>query len=308
MASISLAYRVGRSTVSGIIRETCKAIWNQLQPLYMKPPELDDFQVIAKEFQDLWQFPNCIGAVDGKHCEIQCPPNSGSDFFNFHEFFSIVLLAVVDARYRFIYIDVGAKGKENDSTVFSRSGFGKALNHGRLPIPLPKALPYSDTEVPHVFVGDEAFLLKENFMRTFPRYGGLSYEQKVFNYRLSRARRIVENAFGILTARFRILRGRLQASVTTVDEIVKAVCVLNNYLITSDLSRRYVCQRTIDREVNGCIIQGTWRNTPTLPSVGRLSSNNATASAISIRDKFKDYFVGNGELSWQRTSVENGLF
>lgn len=134
MATLSLCYRMGQSTISGIIKETCEAIWKNLQPIYMKPPSKEDFYAIARDFSELWDFPHCIGAIDGKHCQIQCPSNSGSDFFNFHQFYSIVLMAAVDARYKFIYIDVGAKGKENDSTVFSRSSFGTALHNATLPI------------------------------------------------------------------------------------------------------------------------------------------------------------------------------
>ena len=94
MASLSLCYRMGRSTISGIIAQTYQAIWKNLQPIYMKPPEKDDFYAIARDSYEIWNFPHCIGAIDGKHCRIQCPANSGSDFNNFHEFHSIVLMAV----------------------------------------------------------------------------------------------------------------------------------------------------------------------------------------------------------------------
>jgi hypothetical protein len=172
----------------------------------MKTPEKDDFYAIARDFNEIWNFPHCIGAIDGKYCQIQCPANSGSDFYNFHEFYSIVLMAVADARYKFIYIDVGAKGKENDSTIFSRSSFGTALRNATLPVPDPSSLSNSENHFPFVFVGDEAFPLQKNLMRPYPRYSTPSTQQRIFNYRLSRARRVVENAFGIMSAKFRILR------------------------------------------------------------------------------------------------------
>ncbi|KAK2704198.1 hypothetical protein QYM36_017496 [Artemia franciscana] len=86
--------------------------------------------------------------------------------------------AVFDARYRFLHIDVGAKGKENDSTVFKRSSFGKALEVNRLPVPGDKELPNTSCPLPHVFIGDEAFPLKTNFLKPFSRYVDLTTDKK----------------------------------------------------------------------------------------------------------------------------------
>lgn len=198
--SIAFSYRVGTSTVATIDDEVTKVIWDVLVNEYMPVPETQDWVKIAKEFQERWNFPNCIGAIDGKHVVLQAPPNSGSLYFNYKGTHSIVLLALVDAHYLFRVIDVGAFGRNSDGGVFSCSSLGKRLKEGKLGIPMDTPLPGAERlgPMPHVFVGDEAFPLQKNLMRPFPGQQ-LTTEKRVYNYRLSRARRVVENAFGILS-------------------------------------------------------------------------------------------------------------
>jgi hypothetical protein len=219
---------VGSSTIVEIVRTTCSALWNVLQPIVMLAPDEQRWLRIAADFERKWQFPNCCGAIDGKHVVIKSPPNAGSLFFNYKGSHSIVLLAVVDANYCFVLIDVGAYGRNSDGGIFSSSHFGRALEDGSLSLPAPSQLEPVG-HVPHVIVGDEAFPLKPYLMRPFPGRG-LTAEERIFNYRLSRARRIVENAFGILAARWRIYHRTIEQTPRTVDEIVKATCVLHNFL------------------------------------------------------------------------------
>jgi len=78
----------------------------------------------ADEFYERTNFPNCIGAVDRKHIRIRKPNESGCQFFNYKNFFSTVLMAVADANYCFISVEVGAYGSSSDSNVFKKSTFG----------------------------------------------------------------------------------------------------------------------------------------------------------------------------------------
>ena len=123
-------FRLGISTVSEIIKDTCDTIWLILQPTYMKPPTLQDWRRIQRRFNHMWQFPNCISSLDGKHVSIRAPPKSSTLFHNYKGFFSIVLMALVDADYNFIYIDVGDYGSNSDLAILKTCNFGKAYMYG----------------------------------------------------------------------------------------------------------------------------------------------------------------------------------
>lgn len=101
--------------------------------------------------------------------------------------FSIVLLAVVDSDYKFVVVDVGAYGKQSDGGILKASAFGQLLEEGRLMLPRDLPLPSTSLPAPCVFVGDEAFQLRPDFLRPFPGRQ-LTDDRRVFNYRLSRAR------------------------------------------------------------------------------------------------------------------------
>ena len=105
-------------------------------------------------------MPNCIGSTDRKHCLIKCPPNAGTSYFNYKSFHSTNFLGVADANCCFTLIDVGAHGRQNGSSDFSNSHFGKAFSSGYLNVPPIRNIPSTSISIPLYFVGDEAFPLK----------------------------------------------------------------------------------------------------------------------------------------------------
>lgn len=191
----------------------------------MPTPTIADFENIAQEFYENWNFPNCIGSIDGKHIRIKCPKNSGSMFFNYKLFFSIVLMGVADANYKFIMIDIGAYGKDSDAGVLSNSNILKRLENKTL------KLPNSNVTGPYTFIADEAFPLRTYLMRPYPRRLLNDENKSYFNYRLSRARMTIECAFGIAAAKFRILQKSIETKVENADHVVKAICMLHNVII-----------------------------------------------------------------------------
>ena len=197
---------MGVLTARQIILDVCTALWDALESIHMPVPSEVEWESIAEDFFVRWNFPNCIGAIDGKHIMIQCPVNSGSLFYNYKSYFSIVLLAVTSADYRFVMVDIGAYGSSNDSGVLNNTALFKCLKKKKPGIPPSKQLPNDtkETHVSHVLLGDEAFPLRCDMMQPFAR-NTLTNERCTSSItRLSRARKVVEIEFGILANQWRI--------------------------------------------------------------------------------------------------------
>ncbi|XP_060876779.1 uncharacterized protein LOC132949746 [Metopolophium dirhodum] len=140
-------------------------------------------------------------------------------------------MACVDADGLFTTIDVGEVGRNSDGAVFRTSNLGRALNLGVLQLPPSKPLPSSNDEndFPFYFVADEAFPLTKYIMRPYPKRS-LDNKKRVFNYRLSRGRKSVECAFGMLVSKFRLFEGPICCKEETINFIIKAACVLHNFI------------------------------------------------------------------------------
>lgn len=301
MQDIALNFKIGVSTVPNIVHATTRVLFEELQPRCMKfPKNSEAWRQVAEQFEHLWNFPNCLGAVDGKHIQIEAPSHSGSLYYNYKGTYSVVLMAIVDSSLRFVGVDVGAYGHQSDGGTFKLSKMGRRLSKGSLNLPPPSQLPESTTVAPYVFVGDEAFQLRPDFLRPYPgRY--LEDDRRIFNYRLSRARRCVENAFGILAARWRVFRRTIDLLPENVMAVTLAACVLHNFLRNDVL---YIPQNYADSvDRSGNIVEGHWRQrvqpNAYLDLEHRCSRNHAKAAA-DVRDKYRAYFANEGAVPWQR--------
>ncbi|KAK4879129.1 hypothetical protein RN001_007275 [Aquatica leii] len=226
--TIAFSYHLGHSTVQNIVIEVCTAINEILMAEFIPTPSREKWFQIANDMWTIWNFPNCLGALDGKHVVINAPSNSGSLYFNYKETFSIVLLALVDANYKFIAVDIGSYGKNSDGGILTNSAFVKGLENKMLNIPESSPLPGTNILAPYVILGDEAFPLKTYMMRLYARSCVDDDEKSIFNYRLCRARRLVVCAFGILSQTFRVYCRRLIVDHQNAISIILTTCILHN--------------------------------------------------------------------------------
>lgn len=204
-------------------------------------------------------------------------------YFNYKKIFSIVLLALVDAHYNFIAVDIGSYGKDSDGGIFSKSNLGKAFENKTINVPDGISLPSTNEKMPYVIVADEAFPLKPYLLRPYPGNQISGDNSKYnFNYRLSRARRVSENAFGILSQKFRIYNRRLNLHPENADRIVLSTCVLHNYIKKTG----------IDYEQNEVEFT-TSTNLSSIPRQG----GNAVETSFQIRDKFRSIYSSSSSSS-----------
>ena len=232
--------------------------------------------------------------MDGKHVQLKCLLNSGSYYFNYNLSFIIVLLALVDADNKFLYVDVECNGRISDGGVFRNSTLCNALSLNTLNIPL------SDNEsLPYVVVADGAFPLKTYMMKAYASKN-LCTEKRVFNYHLSRARGVVENAFSILANRFGIFLTPIAVVPETAVKLVLASCVLHNVSRTES-PHRYIPTGTCDIESmeNGQIRPGEWRNEKNIfEPLEQQGGNRCSNAAIEVRENYREHFNTVSRVPW----------
>jgi len=300
--SIAFLFKVGHSTVNSIINEVCTVIKDSLHEYITPPYSHNDWKRISVDFEDFWNMPHCLGAIDGKHIAMKKPAHTGTLYHNYKGFFSMVLLAICDARYNFTVVDVGEYGSNNDCGVLLNSKMGKKFDKDRFNVPDPERIPDFNDTLPYFLVGDEIFPLKQWLMRPFAGKQLTDENRKIFNYRLSRARRIIENTFGILVARWRIFQKAIEGKPETVEKIVLAATALHNYLQQTD-NAHYTPAGFIDSEnSSGAVSLGQWRKfvNTNFQAIRPVRNSRYLNTALQVRDSLAEYFVSeNGSVPWQ---------
>lgn len=214
-----------------------------------------------------------------------------------------MLLAIVNANYEFLMVHFGTNGRISDGGVIENTNFYTKLQNGGLKIPPPCSTKQSRRALPFVFIGDEAFALREDFLKPFSEKQ-LNHDRRIFNYRLSRCRRIVENVFGILVARFRIFHTAINMKLENIDKVVMACCVLHIFLRRTQ-GNTYSPSTCLDHEDmgRGEIQLGCRPEPHTLLDIQRGPNRNATQYAKEVRNAYMEYFCNEGCVNWQERYV-----
>ena len=224
--SIAHMFGVGRSTVGKVVLEVSQAITEHLAPEFIRIPHGDELCDVVRLFDVKWGFPQCFGAIDGSHIPIVAPDESPKDYYNRKGWFSLNIQALVDSRYRFMDLCIGWPGSVHDARVLSRSELYNRGEAGTLVGDLPRHI--AGVDVPLLILGDAAYPLLSWLMTPYRDSGRLTAAQKRYNYRQSRARMVVENAFGRLKGRWRVLLKRLDNRLDAVPHIIMTCATLHN--------------------------------------------------------------------------------
>lgn len=133
--------------------------------LFQTPRNEDEWRQISTDYHKIWNFSLCLGAMDGKHILMEAPAVSGSEFYNYKGTFSIVLFAIVDANYNFIYANAGCQGGEFRTEEYLKIPRFIIMVDGRLSLPPKTILAGRERECSYVFVADDAFPLTPHIMK-----------------------------------------------------------------------------------------------------------------------------------------------
>lgn len=205
-------------------------------------------------------------------------------------------------------MDIGAYGSEGDANIFANSDFGKALFNESLEFPENAVV--GNEKVPFFFIGDDAFPLSRRILKPYGGKTKLSDEEIIFNYRLSRARRCVENAFGILCSKWLCLKRTLFCKPDRAQKIAAACCLLHNYMLAT--TNTYCPSYYADQlNEDGTLVEGEWRSRVSEISGSSMFNSNLEAfrgrqSEVGkrVRDIIKNYVNSSeGAVEWQRQAT-----
>ena len=260
----------------------------------MTPNTEAHWYVVANACHQQWNFYHVLGAIDGKLVAIQKPPHAGSDFYNYKKFHSIIIMAVVDVNYKFIWLNIGTNGAADDAQIWNNSDLKLRMSTDRLYLPQPEPFPGDTAGIPFFLIGDDAFALEEFFMKPYG-HRNLMRQERIFNYRLSRARRVVENAFGIMLMRFRVLATIMRHRPEIASLSTSTCCVLHNIIRDRYPLMQAPMLNREDQHYN--LIPGAWRNGYNRHNINRnIGGNNSKKRAKARRDLMKLYYNDIGAV------------
>ena len=222
------------------------------------------------------------------------PQNIGALYHNYKGFFLVVMLALANGQYKFRWFDTGTAGSCSDSQIFNACQLKRKIDDGSTGFPDPEPITQGGRDVPYFILADNVFALETCLMKPYGRRM-LTREERIANYRISRGRRVVENAFSILVSRFRVVLTTIQLPPQTVRE-VSFTCVVLHNIQRSQYQGQHGGQQPgdgyDDDDVPGdCPLIGG--------AAGGDPDRNPVREAKRWKDYLKDYFNNEGAVAWQ---------
>lgn len=212
----------------------------------------------------------------------------------------MVLLGIANANYEFLYVNFGTNGRVSDGGVIENTDFHDLLLKRQLKLPPEN----SRNGLPYVFISDEAFALRNELMKPF-NVRDLDDRKRIYNYRLSRARRVIENVFGILVSRFGVLKTPIGVKPENIVKIVMACCVLHNFL-RKKAAATYTPPDSLDYEDTDTFTlrEGLRCRDDKIAALRPNQHRRAHNDAKEVRDSFMDFFNTTGSVPWQHKVLQ----
>ena len=221
----------GESTIREITIEVANLIVEKLWPVHVKFPNTKSVQSLINEMNDAWQFPGAYAAIDGCHISIKCPPGGAEarkEYYNFKNFYSLIMMGIIDSQYRFLWASTGLPGCVHDSMVFKSSLLYQKLKNGESFPDMYTEI--SGVKIPPLILGDSAFP-HHSWLQKRYTHANLNEQEEYFNYRFSRGRMVAECCYGQFKGRCRILYRKSEYHPETLKSIILACIVLHNTCI-----------------------------------------------------------------------------
>ena len=203
-----------------------------------------------KGFYNAFNFPQCIGTIDGTHIEIKQPKSNPTDYINRKSCFSLNVQACCDYRY-YCFMNVVVKWPRSvhDSRMFANSKLNKMLRNEVIP-PCKQHVLEGEDPLPVFLLGDPAYPLMPYIMKEYAA-GGSTPREQYFGYKLCSARNVIECSFGQLKARFSCLNCKramdIKFNIDDLPMVIYACFVLNNYC---ELNNEYVHDELVRNAVS----------------------------------------------------------
>lgn len=216
---LGATYNVQASVLETIIMEICEIVIQYLQPEVMPTPNRKKWMKIRKSFWKLYDMPNCMGSLYGRFVAI-----------NNKQF---MFLAVVDASYKFVMIDVGDYCDGNPAKVWPKSIMSKQFENHDFEIPTRRRV--NDQILPYVMVAGNSFAPDSYIIKTFrPNdVDEIKDVHKIFNSRIAPIKDIAEEAMTNLRRRWQVVQRRFEIEPQKVERVILAACCLYNHFNAS---------------------------------------------------------------------------